>query len=418
MVKVVTAVLEDCRGESRPRTDGRRRRLKVEFKSQPDVKQAMADVHEARHKEFKTFVAGNVEPFVEQWDLEQRLPNSILTKLAQQGFLGCSLPPEYEGQGWDVVTFGLLNEALGRGSSALTDVLTVQAMVSMTLLKWGTTEQKRKWLPPLARGEMIAAFAMTEPGAGSDLQSLATEFTRKPDGLILDGKKRWISCAQFAAVYLVFGKLEQRPVACLVPRESPGLRVEPITDLMGFRAAGLAQLHFEDVEVPSANLVGKPGFALSHIAPVGLHYGRISTACSALGLLRGCFEESIAHAAKRKIGDKTVGEFGMIRSLIARMGTDLEAASLLCHNACQAEDEHLPEVFEKAFMAKYFTSRAAVRAASDAVQIRGASGCHASSPTSRFYRDAKIMEIIEGTTQIHEDMLGKIFVDRAGRFGK
>jgi alkylation response protein AidB-like acyl-CoA dehydrogenase len=153
------------------------------------------------------------------------------------------------------------------------------------------------------------------------------------------------------------------------------------------------------------------------VAPVGLHYGRISTACSALGLLRGCFEESIAHAAMRKIGDKSVGDIGMIRSFIARMGTDLEAGSLLCHHACRAEDEHLPEVFEKTLMAKYFTSRAAVRAASDAVQIRGASGCHGSSPVSRYYRDAKIMEIIEGTTQIHEHILGKIFVDQAGQSG-
>ena len=128
-------------------------------------------------------------------------------------------------------------------------------------------------------------------------------------------------------------------MACVVPRDTPGLHVEPISDLMGFRAAGLAEVHFHDVEVPSANVVGKPGFALSHVAPVGLHYGRISTACSALGLLRGCFEESIAHATARKVGDKTVGEMGMIRSLIARMGADLEAGSLLCHNACRAEDE-------------------------------------------------------------------------------
>jgi alkylation response protein AidB-like acyl-CoA dehydrogenase len=380
--------------------------------------QLLTDAHRAVHKEFKAFVTLNVEPFAEQWDRDQKIPDSVIAKLAQSGYLGCSLPRDYDGQGWDVVTFGLLNEAFGRGSSALTGVLTVQAMVCMALLKWGTADQKRKWLPSLARGGRIAAFALTEPGAGSNLQSLATEFTRNSHGLVLNGAKKWISCGQFAAVFLVFGKMEQRPVACLVPRDSPGLRVEPITDLMGFRAAGLAQLHFENVEVPEASLVGKPGFALSHVAPVGLHYGRISTACSALGLLRGCFEESIAHASTRKIGDKTVGDIGMIRSLIARMGTDLEAGSLLCHNACHAEEDHLPEVFEKTLMAKYFTSRAAVRAASDAVQIRGASGCHGSSPTSRYYRDAKIMEIIEGTTQIHEDILGKIFVDQAGRFGK
>jgi alkylation response protein AidB-like acyl-CoA dehydrogenase len=266
---------------------------------------------------------------------------------------------------------------------------------------------------------MIGAFALTEPGAGSDLQSLVTQFTQNSDdkSLILNGTKQWISCGQFASLFLVFGTLGQGSVAALVPGDIPGLTVRPIVDLMGFRAAGLAELHFKDVKVPSTSLVGKPGFALSYVAPFGLQYGRISTACSALGLLRGCFEESIAYAATRKIGEKTVGDFGMIRSLIARMGADLEAASLLCHSACRAEDEHVPEAFEKALLAKYFTSTAAVRAASDAVQIRGASGCHGSSPVSRYYRDAKIMEIIEGTTQIHEDLLGKIFVAQAGRLG-
>jgi len=219
-------------------------------------------------------------------------------------------------------------------------------------------------------------------------------------------------------VFLVFGKLGRHSVACVVPRDVPGVHIEPISDLMGFRAAGLGTVGFRDVEMPSANLIGKPGFALSHVAPVGLHYGRISTACSALGLLRACFEESTAYAATRKIGDKTVGDLGMIRSLIARMGTDLEAASLLCYSACRAEDDRVPGAFEKALIAKYFTTRAVVRAASDAVQIRGASGCHGSSAVSRYYRDAKIMEIIEGTTQIHEDLLGKIFVDQAVRLRK
>jgi glutaryl-CoA dehydrogenase (non-decarboxylating) len=371
----------------------------------------------ARHEQFKAFVTVNVEPFADQWHRDQRIPNSVISALARRGYLGCSVPQDYGGLGWDVGTFGLLHEALGRGSSALTGVLTVQSMVVMALLKWGTEAQKCHWLPLLARGEIIGAFAMTEPGGGSALESLTTEFVQHPAGeaLTLNGRKKWISCGRFAAVFLVFGKLGQRSVACLVPRHTPGVRVEPIDDLMGFRAAGLAELYFDNVEVPSANIVGKPGFALSHVAPVGLHYGRISTACSALGLLRGCFEESVAYASSRRIGDKTVGDIGMIRSLIARMGTDLEAARLLCRDACRAEDDHLPEAFEQTLKAKYFTSRAVVRAASDAVQIRGASGCHASSPVSRYYGDAKIMEIIEGTTQIHEDILGQLFVQQAGR---
>jgi alkylation response protein AidB-like acyl-CoA dehydrogenase len=369
--------------------------------------QSLTDWQESKYQEFTAFVARTVAPCAEQWDRDQRIPDAVIAELAQCGYLGASLPREYGGQGWDVVTFGLLNDAFGRGSSALTGVLTVQAMVSMALLKWGTVEQRRTWLPPLARGEMIGAFALTEPGAGSAMHSLVTEVTERGGGLVLNGGKKWISCGQFAGVFLVFGTLGHRAVACVVPREAPGLRVTPISDLMGF----------QDVAVPAANVVGKPGFALSHVAPVGLHYGRISTACSALGLLRGCFEESVAYAAVRKIGDKTVGDMGMVRSLIAHMGTDLEAGTLLCHNACRAEDDHLPEAFEQTLMAKYFTSRAAVRAASDAVQIRGASGCHGSSPVSRYYRDAKIMEIIEGTTQIHEDILGKMFVAHAGRFG-
>src|SRR5688572_183121 len=244
-----------------------------------------ADRHEGRHGEFKEFVASNVEPFAVEWDREQRLPDSALALLAQSGYLGCCLPAEYGGQGWDTVTFGLLNEALGKGSPALTGVLTVQAMVSMALLKWGTKEQKAAWLPPLARGEIVGAFALTEPRGGSDIQSLATELVADGDRFILNGGKRWISCGQIAAVFLVFAKLGQRPLACLVPRDAPGVEVEPIQDLMGFRAAGLAEIRFNGVAVPSASLVGKPGFALSHVATVGLQYGRISTACSALGLL-------------------------------------------------------------------------------------------------------------------------------------
>jgi alkylation response protein AidB-like acyl-CoA dehydrogenase len=164
--------------------------------------------------------------------------------------------------------------------------------------------------------------------------------------------------------------------------------------------------------VPAGTLVGKPGFALSHVAPVALQYGRLSTAWSAIGLVRACFEESIAYAASRKVGASAIGKLGMIRSLIARMGTELEAGALLCHAASRAQDARLADAFGRALMAKYFASRVAVRAASDAVQIHGASGCHGSTPVSRYYRDAKIMEIIEGTTQVHEDMLGRLFVDQ------
>ncbi len=378
------------------------------------------EAQQSRYAEFKAFVSSNVEPFAADWEREQALSKSVLSQLAVTGWLGATLPVQYGGKGWDAVTFGLLNEAFGRGSPSVTSVFTVQAMHAMAIVRWGTREQKSTWLPRLASGELLAAFALTEPEVGSALRNLTTRYSRDPGGgsLRLNGVKRWITCAQIADVFLIFGKLEEQPIACIVPRESPGLTVEPIRELMGFRAAGLGTITLRDVEVPLANVVGKPGFGFSHVAPVGLHYGRLSTACHALGMLRGCVEESVAYANRRKVGEQTVGEFGMIRTLIAKMAADLQAATLLCMSACRSEDDHSAEAFEDAFTAKYFASRAAVSAASDAVQIQGAAGCHESSPTSRYYCSSKITEIIEGTTQIHEELLGKAILGRGGAVAK
>ena len=374
----------------------------------------LTDAQQARQREFREFVVRHVAPAAADWDRAEKIPESTVARIADAGYLGSALPVKFGGQGWDTVTFGLLNEAFGRASAALSDLLTVQAMVSMTLVKWGSEEQKSRWLPTLARGEIIGAFALTEPGGGSDLQSLQTQFTESGGGAYrLSGQKTWISYGQTAGLFLVISHAGSLPMACLVPRDSPGVTVKPITGMLGFRAAGLAHVTFAEVAIPAANVLGKPGVALTYIAPFGLQYGRISTACSALGLLRGCFEEAAAHAAARKVGSGTVGDLGMIRSMLARMGTDVQAAALLCLAACRATDDHLPEAFTKALMAKYFSSRAAVRAAADAVQIWGAAGCHEDAPVARYYRDAKILEIIEGTSQIHEELLGRTFVEAA-----
>ena len=374
----------------------------------------LTEPQQARQREFREFVARHVAPFAADWDRAENIPEATVKLIASAGYLGSTLPEKFGGQGWDTVTFGLLNEAFGRASAALTDLLTVQVMVSMSLLKWGSDAQKSRWLPPLARGEIIGAFAMTEAGGGSDLQSLQTRFTEAGDGAYrLDGQKTWISYGQTAGLFLVIGHAGPLPLACLIPRESAGVKIEPITGMLGYRAAGLARITFTDVAISANDVLGKPGVALSYIAPVGLQYGRISTACSALGLLRGCFEEATTRAATRKVGSGTVGDFGAIRAMLARMGTDLHAAALLCLAACRATDEHLPEAFTKALMAKYFSSRAAIRAADDAVQIWGAAGCHEDAAVARYYRDAKILEIIEGTSQIHEELLGRTFIEAA-----
>ena len=376
----------------------------------------LTDAQRARQREFREFATRHVAPFATEWDRTEKITGEVVARIAEAGYLGNIVPEKFGGQGWDTITFGLLNEAFGRECAALTDLLTVQAMVSMTLLKWGIEEQKSKWLPPLARGEIIGAFALTEPEGGSDLQSLRTQFTDAGDGAFrLNGRKTWISYAQTAGVFIVVGHAGALPLACIVPRDSAGVGIEPITGMLGYRAAGLATVTFTDVEIPTANVIGKPGFALSHVVPIGMQFGRISTACAALGLLRGCVEESVARAATRKVGSGTVGDFGMTRTMLARMGTDLHAAELLCLAACRATDEREPEAFTKTLMAKYFASRAAVRAADDAVQIWGAAGCHESAPVSRYHRDAKILELIEGSSQIHEELISRALLDAAPR---
>jgi hypothetical protein len=374
----------------------------------------LTEAQQGRQGEFREFVTHNVTPFAAEWDRAGAIPDTTVKLIADSGFLGSNLPVKYDGQGWDTVTFGLLHESFGRESVALADLLTVQAMVSMSLAKWGSDAQKSRWLPPLARGETIGAFALTEPGGGSDLQALATQFTDAGGCTFrLNGVKTWISYGQTADLFLVIGFAGALPVACLVPRTAEGVQVEPIKGMLGYRAAGLARITFTDVAVPAENVVGKPGSALSYVVPVGLQYGRISTACSGLGLLRGCFEEASARAGARRAGSGTIGDFGSIRARLARMGTDLDAAALLCLAACRATDERLPEAFTKALMAKYFSSRAAVRAASDAVQIWGAAGCHEDAPVARYHRDAKLLEILEGSTQIHEELLGQTFAEAA-----
>src|SRR5260370_5715865 len=171
----------------------------------------LTEEQKARHENFKTFVNQNVEPFAEEWDREQKVPESVIGMLAKLGYLGGSLPIQHGGQGWDTVTFGLLNEALGRGSSSLNGVLTVQTMVSKALLKWGSVEQIQKWIPKLAQREIISAFALTDPSGGSDIHSSPTEFTHsRGDSLALNGGKKWLSCGQFASLFLVFGKLGNR----------------------------------------------------------------------------------------------------------------------------------------------------------------------------------------------------------------
>jgi alkylation response protein AidB-like acyl-CoA dehydrogenase len=362
---------------------------------------------------FKEYVSRYVDQEAAGWDLEQGVSPEAISHLSKEGYLGAMIPEVYGGKGWDLITYGLLNEAFGKSSSSLTVLFTVQNMVSSVLMKWGSGKQVEKWLEPIAKGEVLAAFALTEPNVGSDIGNVEANFTKEEDVYILNGTKKWITFAGMADLFLVFGQCEGQTIAAFIEKDTPGFTVTRINNMLGFRGCYLGKLDFENVIIPRENIVGKQGFGISLIAPYGLHYGRLSTAFSSLGLMRGCLELASDHALNRKSAGTTLINHGMIAEKIADMGVNYDAAFHLCVDAARADEKGLPNVMEQMIAAKYFASRKSVAAATDTVQILGAMGCHEeSTPAGRFYRDAKIMEIIEGTNQVLQHVLGQTYAKR------
>lgn len=365
-----------------------------------------------KYDEFRLFVQNNVQALAHTWEKKAGIPQSIIDRCAEAGYLGCTLPGEYQGNNWDILTYGLFTETVTRASASLGALFNVHTMVMQTLFKWGTDEQKNRWLSRMCRGEILAAFALTEPEAGSDIKGIKTTISLKENEIRLNGRKKWITFGEKADLYLVFGIDDEHksPTACIVEKNAPGLTVIPINDMLGFRGSHLAILEFKDCVVKKENIIAKPGFAFTHIAPYALEYGRVSVAFTALGILKGCLEYCSTHVATRKTFNTRLSEQSTIKEMITKMGVDYEAARYLCFHACRAKQAQDPEASEKVMQAKYFATRAARRHANNAVQILGALGCHEDHPVARYYRDSKILEIIEGSNQVHEMVLSNSFV--------
>ncbi|MEV0622107.1 acyl-CoA dehydrogenase family protein [Nonomuraea sp. NPDC050404] len=356
---------------------------------------------------FMAFVRERIVPHAEEWDQAERLPRELAGDLAAQGWLGAAISAEHGGTPLDAVTFGLLNEAIGYGCSSARSLLTVHSMVSAAVNRWGSRELKAGWLPRLASGEVVGAFALTEPHAGSDASMISSTATRKGQVYVLNGVKRWITYGRAADVFLVFARCEEGPTAFLVERDSPGLEVTPIHGVLGTRASMTAQLDFRDCAVPAANVVGRPGFGLSAVCSGALETGRYTVAWGCVGILQACLDDSLAYAAGREQFGRRIADHQLVRRMLADLATESVAARLLCLRAGLLRQEGDPESVAATWMAKYYASRAAFRAASDTVQIHGANGCAAESRAQRMLRDAKIMEIIEGSTEIQQSMIAE-----------
>lgn len=351
---------------------------------------------------FRGFVDERVAPFADGFDREERMPRELIDEVARRGFLGAALPEAYGGGAMSMVVYGLLNEEIGRGCSSLRSLLTVHGMVAHAVLRWGSKDLRARWLPRLAAGERLAAFALTEPGVGSDARSVEASARAEQDSYVLTGRKCWITFGQVADVFLVFAQSEGRPVALLVERDTPGLSVEPINGMLGVRASMLAELTFEGCRVPRANLVGREGFGFSHVASTALDLGRYTVAWGCVGIGQACLEASLDYAGGRRQFGAYLREHQLVRRMLTDMLTNVKAARLLCLRAGALKDAGAPAAMMETSVAKYFASTAATSAASDAVQIQGARGCGGDSPVQRLMRDAKIMEVIEGSTQMQQ----------------
>ncbi|WP_242874808.1 MULTISPECIES: acyl-CoA dehydrogenase family protein [Clostridium] len=357
--------------------------------------------------EFKIFVDKYITPYAAKNDVEEILQENIINNIKKKGYLGSMIPSNFGGLGFDSVTIGILNEEVGKGCSSTRSLLTVHGMVAIAINRWGTKEQKKYWLPKLAKGELIGAFALTEPNVGSDANSIETTAVLDGENYILNGNKKWITMGQIADVFLVFAKINGKTTALLVNKRAKGFSIEPMKGLLGARASMIAKLKFENCIIPKENLIGREGMGLSHVGLYSLDYGRYTIACGCVGLAQACLNESLAYCRKRVQFKVALREHQLIQKMITEMIVNIQAARLLCYNAGQLRDLKDPDSIMETWNAKYFASKMANSVASYAVQIFGAKGLSKDYPIERYFRDARVNEIIEGSSQIHESLIAK-----------
>ena len=354
----------------------------------------------------RDFAREEVEPHVKEWEDQGGIPREVFDKMAKLGMLGPTAPPEYGGSGMDQVSYHMMTEEIARGCSSLRTAISVHISLCQTnILKFGNEEQKKKYLVPLAKGEKLGAWALTEPNAGTDAANQQTRAKPEGDSYILNGTKMFISNGSVADVVIIFARLpgtERREGICSFILEKgmdgfyPGT-VESNTKL-GLRASPTAELVMEDCVVPKENLCGSEGQGWE-IAMDILNHGRLSVAAGAVGVARASLEESIKFAKEREAFGRPIAKFQMISKMIAEMAMNIDAGRLLVLRAASLMDRGEDPTLAVS-MAKLFTAEMAMKAADDAVQIHGGYGYSGEYSVERYFRDAKVCGIYEGTNQV------------------
>jgi butyryl-CoA dehydrogenase len=352
----------------------------------------------------RDFATREVLPLAAKLDHEHRFPAELVKRMAQLGFLGVAVPEEHGGAGMDNLSYVLAMEEVSRACAGTGVIMSVNnSLVCDPILKFGTAAQKKQWLVPLAKGEILGCFALSEPGAGSDAAAQKTTARADGDRFVVNGTKNWITNAPNSKVAIVFTMSDPQKgvkgiTALLVPLDSKGVTLGPPDKKLGIRASQSCQIFFEDVRVPKENVLGEIGQGFK-VAMSTLDGGRIGIAAQALGIARACLEDAVAYARDRQTFGKPISQHQAIQWKVADMATELDAARLLTWRAAVLKDQGVRHSVESS-MAKLLASDVANRAAREAVQVFGGYGYIEEYPVERHFRDAKITEIYEGTSEI------------------
>jgi alkylation response protein AidB-like acyl-CoA dehydrogenase len=352
----------------------------------------------------RAFADKRLRPGAQTWDEEELIPPEIYKEAADLGFFGLSIPEEFGGLGADPLAYAAAMEELARGSASLQVCVTVHnSLVAAAIAKHGTDEQKKKYLPKMADGSWIGAYSLSEPGSGTDAASLTTTAEDKGDHWLVNGAKAWVTNGGFASVFLVFVSTSKaagsRGISTLlVDKGTSGLSVGKKEKKMGLRASDTRELSFVGAKVPKSALLGHAGGGFK-IAMSQLDSGRVGIAAQAVGIAQAAFEEAVSYAKERRQFGKRLAEFQLTQAKLADMATNIDAARLLVWRAA-ARLAAGEKCTKEASMAKSFASRTANKVCFDAVQIHGGNGYVREFPVERYYRDARVTEIYEGTTEI------------------
>jgi alkylation response protein AidB-like acyl-CoA dehydrogenase len=302
----------------------------------------------------------------------------------------------------DPVTYGLLTEEIAHVCSSVRSLLTVHDMVAVGIWRWGSRELKEEFGDATARAELLCALALSEPETGSDAAAVNTEALMDGDEYVLTGKKKWITYGQIADLFLVLARCQGQLAAFVVPATTPGFSRIPMTGIVGTRASLLAELKFEQCRIPKRYLVGRAGFGFSHVVSSVLDLGRYSVAWGSVGIAQACLDACQEYTAERKQFGVAIREHQLVQRRLTEMIANTRAARLLCYRAGYLREIEDPGATAETMLAKYFASRVAVEAANDAVQLHGANGLTEEYNVARYLRDAKVMEVIEGSTEIQQ----------------